>query len=263
MATQNSSSCRHFVLVHGANHGAWCWYKLKTLLEEAGHKVTAVDLAASGQNLVPLNDLQTMDDYHKPLYSYMAALAAEDRVILVGHSYGGLAVSSAMERFPSKIALAVFVTAGMVGPNFTANELWEKMSSVEGPDFFEDSVTTVYPNENMDLEAGPEFLKHKLYNLSPLEDYTLARLLTRATRIFCDNKSILDHLVSKERYGTVPRAYFIVTDDKATSEEIQRVMIEATPPNEIREIRGADHFVMLSKPLELCHNLLEVAMKYY
>ncbi|KAL7240066.1 hypothetical protein ACSBR2_005848 [Camellia fascicularis] len=31
----------HFVLVHGACHGAWCWYKLKPLLESHGHKVTA------------------------------------------------------------------------------------------------------------------------------------------------------------------------------------------------------------------------------
>jgi hypothetical protein len=69
------------VLVHGVNHGAWCWYKLKTLLEEVGYNVTAIDLAASGRNLEPLNNLRTIDDYHKPLYSYMATLAGEDRVI--------------------------------------------------------------------------------------------------------------------------------------------------------------------------------------
>lgn len=33
----------HFVLVHGA----WCWYKVATLLQSAGHRATALDLGAS------------------------------------------------------------------------------------------------------------------------------------------------------------------------------------------------------------------------
>ena len=40
----------HFVLVHGACHGAWCWYKLSDLLKNAGHVVTAVDLGGAGLN---------------------------------------------------------------------------------------------------------------------------------------------------------------------------------------------------------------------
>ena len=39
---------KHFVLVHGLCHGAWSWYKVTTALESAGHRVTALDLAASG-----------------------------------------------------------------------------------------------------------------------------------------------------------------------------------------------------------------------
>ena len=38
----------HFVLIHGACHGAWCWYKVATLLKSSGHKVIALDVAASG-----------------------------------------------------------------------------------------------------------------------------------------------------------------------------------------------------------------------
>jgi hypothetical protein len=88
-------------------------------------------------------------------------------------------------------------------------------------------------------------------------------LLVRIARIFGDKKSGHELLVSKKRYARVPRAYFLVPEDKAISIELQRYMIEATPPNEVREIRGADHLVMVSKPLELCYNLLQVALKYY
>jgi pimeloyl-ACP methyl ester carboxylesterase len=39
-----------FVLVHGAWHGAWCWYKIIPLLEEAGQKVVALDLPSLGMD---------------------------------------------------------------------------------------------------------------------------------------------------------------------------------------------------------------------
>ncbi|KAI5678372.1 hypothetical protein M9H77_09322 [Catharanthus roseus] len=130
MATNDAAAPpEHFVLVHGGGFGAWCWYKVKTLLEKAGHNVTTFDLAGQGLNLTRLDELQTINDYHEPLFSYMASLLPKNnKVILVGHSYGGYAVSSAMERFPSKISLAVFIAANMVGPHFTAQHIEEKFN---------------------------------------------------------------------------------------------------------------------------------------
>ena len=46
----------------------------------------------------------------------MEALPSHERVILVGHNFGGLAISQAMEYFPSKIYVAVFVTGLMARP---------------------------------------------------------------------------------------------------------------------------------------------------
>ena len=34
----------HFVLVHGAYHGAWCWDEIRAELDRGGHASTAVDL---------------------------------------------------------------------------------------------------------------------------------------------------------------------------------------------------------------------------
>ncbi|KAJ4962352.1 hypothetical protein NE237_022291 [Protea cynaroides] len=109
----------HFVLVHGAGHGGWCWYKLATLLRSAGHRVTAPDLAASGINPKRLDEIRSISDYFQPLMEVMASLLPDDKVILVGHSMGGASVSAAMERFPHKISAAVFASAVMPGPDFT------------------------------------------------------------------------------------------------------------------------------------------------
>lgn len=104
---------KHFVLVHGTCHGAWCWYKLLSLLKLAGHRATALDLGASGINPKQLNEVSSVSDYVQPLMDFMASLPQEEQVILVGHSYAGFCISLAMESFPRNILVAVFLTAYM------------------------------------------------------------------------------------------------------------------------------------------------------
>eukprot|EP00258_Populus_trichocarpa_P047905 XP_024463924.1 probable esterase PIR7A isoform X2 [Populus trichocarpa] len=114
---------KHFVLVHGAGHGAWCWYKLVPLLRSSGHNVTTIDLAASGIDPRQISDLQSISDYIRPLRDLLASLPPNEKVILVGHSLGGLALSQTMERLPSKISVAVFLTAFMPGPSLNISTL--------------------------------------------------------------------------------------------------------------------------------------------
>ncbi|PKI51611.1 hypothetical protein CRG98_027977 [Punica granatum] len=90
---------RHFVLVHGAGHGAWCWYKVAALLQSAGHAVTALDLGASGIHPKQVGELRSIMDYVEPLFEFMGALPSGERVVLVGHSMGGAAVAMAMESY--------------------------------------------------------------------------------------------------------------------------------------------------------------------
>ncbi|KAL0450285.1 UNVERIFIED_CONTAM: Polyneuridine-aldehyde esterase [Sesamum latifolium] len=87
----------HIVLVHGIGHGAWCWYKLQPLLEAAGHRVTVLDLAASGIDRRNLEDLHTFIDYSQPLLDLMASIPPEEKVLLVGHSLGGMNLAFAMD----------------------------------------------------------------------------------------------------------------------------------------------------------------------
>ncbi|THF94613.1 hypothetical protein TEA_028031 [Camellia sinensis var. sinensis] len=103
----------HFILVHGGCHGAWCWYKLKPLLESHGHKVTVLDLAASGINTKKIEEVITLYDYTVPLMKLMESLPLGEKVILVGHSFGGMSLALAMDKFSEKISVAVFLTAFM------------------------------------------------------------------------------------------------------------------------------------------------------
>ena len=82
-----------------------------------------MDLTASGINPKEVDDLKDIDDYMEPLMEFMSSLPAEERVVLVGHSMGGVAVSVAMENFPNKIAVGVFCTAFMPGPELTMAQI--------------------------------------------------------------------------------------------------------------------------------------------
>ncbi|XVF15630.1 hypothetical protein REPUB_Repub09cG0170800 [Reevesia pubescens] len=253
---------RHFVLVHGACHGAWCWYKVATQLKSMGHKVTALDMAASGIHPKQVHEIRSISDYFEPLMEFMASLPPEERVILVGHSKGGYCISAAMERFPEKVAVAVFATAFMPGPNLTTQTLSQKFNG--GLDFMDAQFGF---HDGLDEPAtsmvfGPNFMAAKLYQLSPPEDLTLAITLARHVGFYKDEGSSKATAVTKERYGSVRRVYIMCDKDNIIKEDLQGWMIENNPPDEVKLISDSDHMVMFSKPNELCSGLQEIAEKY-
>ncbi|CAO2820790.1 unnamed protein product [Amaranthus hypochondriacus] len=104
----------HFVLVHGASHGGWCWFKIRALLENAGFKVSCPDLRSAGIDPADANTLSTFQEYTQPLHDLLASLPHAEKVILVGHSFGGFSITDAIDNFPEKIQAAVYVAAAML-----------------------------------------------------------------------------------------------------------------------------------------------------
>ncbi|KAJ6288582.1 hypothetical protein OIU76_024548 [Salix suchowensis] len=255
---------KHFVLVHGACHGAWCWYKVATLLKSAGNKVTALDMAASGLHPNRVEELRDISDYFEPLMEFMKSLPPEERVILVGHSMGGLCNSVAMERFPEKISCAVFAAAIMPGPDlsFTAasEEYVRQMNSFMDSQYMFDNGPNNPPTS---LLFGHDCMSIQMYQLSPTEDLTLAMLLLRPHPLFSPEASQEKVWVTKERFGSVPRVYIICEQDNIMKEALQRWMIENNPPDEVKVVSGSDHMLMFSKPQETCSCLLEIAKNYF
>ncbi len=101
-----------FLLVHGAFHGAWCWQRVTPLLEAQGHRVIAIDqtgLGARAHLLDPGITLTTFVD------DVVHALEAEDLTdtVLVGHSFGGNAISGAADRVPERIRHLIYLDGSL------------------------------------------------------------------------------------------------------------------------------------------------------
>ncbi|XP_022931632.1 methylesterase 2-like [Cucurbita moschata] len=258
---QSESTYSHFVLVHGACLGAWSWYKVITLLQTAGHKVTALDMAAAGINQTQPESLASLTEYFEPLLSFMEALPSDERIVLVGHSLGGLGISMAMESFPEKVSVAIFVTAAMPGPivgSFTIEELMKILEMLRAFYSEEDSKAS---DSNLFLFSQEE-LKTKLFPLSPPQDVALATTLERPQAMFGILESMKELRLTRDKYGSVKRAFIISEKDEMTSKIMVWAMLTFNKPDRQAEVKGSDHMVMASKPLELAQQLTTIAQDF-
>jgi pimeloyl-ACP methyl ester carboxylesterase len=99
-----------FLLVHGAWHSGQCWTRVVPLLESAGHRVLAPSLTGYGDKAHLLSPEVGLDTHVDDI----AGLIEEERltdVVLVGHSYAGLVISSVANRLPERIAHLVYLDA--------------------------------------------------------------------------------------------------------------------------------------------------------
>ncbi|KAJ0909472.1 putative polyneuridine-aldehyde esterase [Helianthus annuus] len=255
----------HFVLVHGACHGAWCWFKLKPLLEAAGHHVSTFDLAASGINTKVIQQVATLSDYTKPLLEFMATIPPEEKVVLVGHSLGGMNIALAMEKFPEKVSVGVFLTAFMPDSDHKPSYVFDQYNEVTPAESQLDIQLMPYnaePESEISLLFGPKFLSSNLYQLCSDEDRELAKALMRPSSIFSKDLKTNAEMFTKGRFGSVRRVYVICDEDNTIKKGFQQWMLDNNPVDEVKELKHVDHMPMLCDPMQLGVCLLNIVDQY-
>jgi pimeloyl-ACP methyl ester carboxylesterase len=130
---------RHYVLVHGAWHGAWAWHRVAPLLRQAGHTVTTPTLSGLGERAHHAPGRCGLDVHVKDISQH---LEMEDlqRVVLVGHSYAGCVVSGVLAARTGRVGHAIYLDAfvpasgeglGSFVPPAVRSD-YEKLAAVEG-----------------------------------------------------------------------------------------------------------------------------------
>ncbi|XP_022764431.1 methylesterase 17-like [Durio zibethinus] len=248
----------HFVLVHGISGGAWCWYKIRCLMENSGHKVSCIDLKGAGIDQSDVNSVLSFNDYNKPLMDFMSALPDTEKVILVGHSAGGLSVTQATHKFANKIRLAVYVAATMLKLGFLTDQ--DVKDGVPDLSQFGD----VY---ELGFGLGPEqpptsaivkkeFQRKIIYQMSPQEDSTLATMLLRPGPMLALQSAQFTE--EPEFADNVPRIYIKTRHDNVVKPDQQDAMIKRWPPSQVH-VLDSDHSPFFSAPFLLFGLLVQVA----
>ena len=106
MATQPKT----FVLLHGAWHGGWCWERVAGRLRTRGHRVTTPTQTGLGERAHLMSPDIDIEVFSADLINHLLWEDLKD-VVLVGHSFGGNAISGAAEEIPGRIARLVYLDA--------------------------------------------------------------------------------------------------------------------------------------------------------
>ncbi|KAI3427805.1 AB hydrolase-1 domain-containing protein [Psidium guajava] len=256
-AATASEKPAHFVLVHGIGGGAWCWYKIRTLMESSGYTVSCLDLTSAGIDPTDPNTVLALDHYNKPLLDFLSTLPVDEQVILVGHSAGGLSVTQASGKFPGKIRVAVYVAATMLKYGFrTDQDVKDGAPDLSGFGDVNDLTFGLGPDKPpTSTIIKQEFQRSIFYQMSPLEDSTLAAMLLKPGPVSALMTAKFAEEAGVER---VRRVYIKTAQDRMVKPQQQDAMIARWPPGEVFTL-DSDHSPFFSTPFLLFGLLVKVA----
>jgi pimeloyl-ACP methyl ester carboxylesterase len=237
-----------FVLVHGAFHGAWCWFKLIPELEQRGQRAVALDLPGGGDDPAPVASV-TLDDCVKRIVDVVSAEA--ERVFLVAHSLGGVPATVAVGRVPERLRRLIHLSAFIpkTGDAFSDIRSYAGYPENPGPPHF------VYSEDRKSITALPDLVRPRWYNDCAEADiaYSLARYKPVPVAVL----TTPIHL-RPERYGRVPKSYIHCTLDHGAVPALQETMAEAADYHPNFSL-PTGHSPFLSAPALLADTLLAAA----
>lgn len=234
-----------FVFVHGSWHGAWCWKHVVPLLEQAGHRVLAPDLAGLGDDPTPPANV-TLDTWTGDIGRLIEA--EPDPVVLVGHSRGGIVISQVAEALPSKVACLVYLAGFLLRNDESLFQLAQT-----------DTQSLVLPNLTVNEAEGYTVISREkaseiFYNTSPKADIDRAVQLLRpepAAPTFTPLK------LTAANFGSVPRVYIHTLRDQTLGPLLQERMVASMPCHSVVSL-DTDHSPFFSAPRQLAHQLLGI-----
>lgn len=236
------SDLKRFILVHGAGHGSWCWQELIPYLEELGHSVLAVDLPGrqgKGQPGWPLSLQDYVDD--------LAARVDQERgkVVLVGHSLGGMSISAVAEKLPHKIERLIYLTAwvspkGKSLAQLAQNNQGSKLHIATSMSWLK-GVVTIKAQGFKECFCADCSDDGAAWAYSKLVPESLRTALGRV------------HL-TQERFGSVPTSYVRCANDQALTLALQQQMLESIGCKDVYTLPSS-HSAFLSMPKQLAQVL--------
>jgi pimeloyl-ACP methyl ester carboxylesterase len=234
-----------FILVHGAWHGAWCWEQVEHHLGDLGAASVAVDLPGRSGDPQAIAEL-TLDSY---VDHVVAAIdASPEPVVLVGHSLGGLVISQTAERRPEKISSLVYLCAMLLQDGQSTMD-----ASVNDPD------SQLMANISLDDATGSSSVAGSGVRELFYGDCTVADS-EKATGLLVSEPigpATTPVHVTTERWGSVPRAYILCTQDRAISPATQRAMIASVGVDRVVEM-DSSHSPFISQPERLAALLVDL-----
>ena len=166
---------KHFVLIHGAWHGGWCWDGVIKELEKQGHTAQAPTMP--GHNAGDDRSGIKFDDY---VDTITALLAKQDTpVVLVGHSSAGFLLQMAAPKIPDKIQQLILHNAFILADGKCQFDLVP-------PEAAEGMTAAANASPDNCVPVIEDFVRHQLMAGEPVEmqDALISRLVPQPLALF-------------------------------------------------------------------------------
>ncbi|QFZ18360.1 alpha/beta fold hydrolase [Saccharothrix syringae] len=237
-----------FLLVHGAWHSGRCWERVVPLLESAGHRVFAPSLTGCGDKAHLLGPEVGLDTHVADVVGLITGEDLSD-VVLVGHSYAGLVISSAANEVPDRIAHLVYLDAMVPEDGETAIDVQPVTKELID--------LAARDGDGWRIPPLPELPPpHGLFGVTDPADVAWLRGMLSDQPVRCLQQPVrLDNPAA----AAIPRTHVHCVG--AVPAGITRRPVPAVQPNgspaRVRELRTG-HDCMITTPVELSELLLEV-----
>jgi pimeloyl-ACP methyl ester carboxylesterase len=243
--SDNPLPSKTFVLVHGAWQGAYVWQFVKDALEKQGQKVVVVELPAHGNDTTSAANV-SIDSYRDKVIS--AINAANTKVILVGHSLGGMVVSATAESIPDKIEKLIYVAAfvpksGQRLIDLASQDAQSQLGPSLIPSASQPTLDIIPANRIaifcQDGSAAVKQLLTDKFRVEPAIPFGMPVTLTAAA------------------FGKVDKYYIHTTADQAIGINLQKQMALATGITKVYSLNSG-HSPFLSVPDSLTNILMTI-----
>lgn len=275
-----------FVLVHGGWHNRSAWDRVTPILEANGFAALTLDLPGAGANAIAPTSLGhrpfdpaafavepspvagvTQEERTQAVVALVeeAASLSEGKVILVGHSAGGMTISAVAEQVPD-LLLAVVYLAGFMVPNgmpLLAMLQHATMSSALSLGLFVGDPVAIGATR---IHAGSTDEAYRsLLKASFYADVSEADFAHAASQLHCDESNagaLALSDITPGRFGVVPRHYIRCTQDRAIPLTGQDHMIatvdDAIGSKTTTHTLESSHSPFLSQPAALSKILVDI-----
>lgn len=232
-----------FVLQHGAWHGGWCWRRVADRLQALGHRVVTPTSTGLGERAHLVSSMVTLEVFVTDLVNAIESQELED-VVLVGHSFGGLAISGAADRVPKRIRHLVYLDSVILQPGQSV------LGSLR-PEVAAARRESIRAGGGISLPPPPA----AFFGISdPADVAWLQRRLTPHPAATYDSPLTLANPVG----NGLPRTYIACTREALASIEPMRQWVRQQAGWRYEEMAEV-HNVMMTAPDVLTRRLLEIA----
>lgn len=217
-----------FGLVHGGAHGAWCWQRVRAELVARGHDAIAMDL--------PCEDAESgAAEYADVVVT--ALHEAEEPVVLVGHSMGGLTIPLVATLRPTRRMIFIAALLPVPGRSVADQRRDE-------------------PDMSFPYRGGFAGLRDRFFrNTAPADaDWAMSRMRSQSARP-------LQETTPLAAWPDVPSDYIVCAEDRATNPDWACRAARERLGVEPVLLTGADHSPFLSRPVELAELLIRLAAR--